>query len=600
MSQIALPSLFDFETNALAPVIQDNGLPEILTIKDLQPRWYQVYAINEVNRRFYQQGTTDELIVLPTGCGKSFTAALIAQQQLQQMKYVLFLCNRDKLVQQMEEELIGEGITPLLEKAEKHALPMVGAHSRCVLASVQTLHTERLKTWPDDMFDLIVSDEAHQAMGDQWLAIRRHFKKAKHLGLTATPNPPKHKLAALFSHPYIRPISMRQAMEGWNADLQGYEKPYLTRIRLEVIDSNIDVRDIAIVKKKNEVFADYDQRELDKRIWAETNWLATQIKNKIVKPDGSVMPTVIFTPHIPSAEAISAALRDFGLPFSSISYRSQNPDGIHRSFKQGELIGLSNCSILQEGWNAPWIECVVLLHVSANINKVVQQIGRGTRLSPETGKGECLVLQLGCKADPNNIVHVADAILDGVDDDYGKKQKDNSPEGVLNKRIRERTKELLQTKEELDVLLAEKKAREQISQEDKERREAYERAKRLTYQETDDRPAHAITYDPFDGLLKRGETTERFVSSNPVTETQKAQLHDLSKGRINTEGMTKEGADYLIRNLGFRKNYKLATEAQRQLMVMRFGLDPRKAARMKTWEASQWIDNAFALERGEQ
>lgn len=592
-------SLFDIE--APAPVIQDNGLPEIICRPGITPRWYQEEALNELNRRLYQQGTTDELIVLPTGAGKSATSAMYAQQRLAELEFGLFLCNRDVLVKQMHDELLENGIAPILEKAEHRALPLVGAHSRLVLASVQTLHTDRLQQWPRDMFQFIVSDEAHQALGAQWAAIREWFKPAKHVGLTATPNPANHKLSALFSHPYIRPITMRQAMEGWNGRTKQYEKPYLTRIRLEVIDSNIDVRDIRIVKKREtDAIADYDQKILGERIIAETNWLATQIKNFIVEPSGRVKPTILFTPTVPAAEAMSAALRDFGLPFSSISYRSQDPDGIFANFKNRNLCGLANVGVCQEGYNAPWLEVVALLHVSANINKVVQQIGRVTRLCPETGKEIGWVLQLGAKADPNNIVHVADAILDGVDDDYGKKkEKDNSPEGLLNKRIRDRTKELLQTREELDVLLAEKKAREQISQEDKERREAYERSKRVTYQECDDRPTQALTYNPFEGLLKKGDTEERFVSNNPATAEQKQKLIELSKGRINPEGYTREGADHLIRSLGFRQQYKMATEAQRELMVMKYGCDPRKAANMRKWEASKWIDNAVALDKGE-
>ena len=46
------------------------------------------------------------------------------------------------------------------------------------------------KEYPNDFFDLIIIDECHRGSANEegsWRAILDHFKKAIHLGLTATP-----------------------------------------------------------------------------------------------------------------------------------------------------------------------------------------------------------------------------------------------------------------------------------------------------------------------------------------------------------------------------------------------------------------------------
>lgn len=63
-------------------------------------------------------------------------------------------------------------------------------------------------------------------------------------------------------------------------------------------------------------------------------------------------------------------------------------------FKAGYLRALVNVGVLTTGFDAPGIDCVALLRASASKSLVVQMLGRGSRLSAETGKCDCLVLDL--------------------------------------------------------------------------------------------------------------------------------------------------------------------------------------------------------------
>jgi DNA repair protein RadD len=56
---------------------------------------------------------------------------------------------------------------------------------------------------------------------------------------------------------------------------------------------------------------------------------------------------------------------------------------------------LCNVNVLTTGFDAVNTDCVVLLRPTNSPGLLVQMVGRGTRLSPETGKTDCLVLDYG-------------------------------------------------------------------------------------------------------------------------------------------------------------------------------------------------------------
>ena len=56
---------------------------------------------------------------------------------------------------------------------------------------------------------------------------------------------------------------------------------------------------------------------------------------------------------------------------------------------------LANCSVLTTGFDAPNTDCVVLMRPTQSAGLLLQMAGRGTRLSPETGKQNCLILDYG-------------------------------------------------------------------------------------------------------------------------------------------------------------------------------------------------------------
>jgi superfamily II DNA or RNA helicase len=167
------------------------------TTPALPLRPYQEEALERVDLRELA-GVTRQLVVLPTGGGKTVVAAhLIARRQRhavttgQGSGRTLFLAHRDELIQQAAGKL--HQVAPALEigivKAERDE---VGAD--VVVASVQTLaRPSRLARLEPD-FDLVVVDEAHHATSATWVGVlsglggmRDDGRGPLVVGITATP-----------------------------------------------------------------------------------------------------------------------------------------------------------------------------------------------------------------------------------------------------------------------------------------------------------------------------------------------------------------------------------------------------------------------------
>jgi len=67
--------------------------------------------------------------------------------------------------------------------------------------------------------------------------------------------------------------------------------------------------------------------------------------------------------------------------------------------------------VLTTGFDAPNTDCIVLLRPTNSAGLLIQMVGRGTRLSPKTGKTNCLVLDYGgniLRHGPVDMIRVTD------------------------------------------------------------------------------------------------------------------------------------------------------------------------------------------------
>ena len=81
------------------------------------------------------------------------------------------------------------------------------------------------------------------------------------------------------------------------------------------------------------------------------------------------------------------------------------------AFKRGELRALVSMNVLTTGFDAPAVDLIALCRPTLSPGLHVQMIGRGTRLSPATGKTDCLVLDFA----RNCLRHGPLDLIDGSD-----------------------------------------------------------------------------------------------------------------------------------------------------------------------------------------
>lgn len=128
-------------------------------------------------------GNTAALVVLGTGMGKTYLAALDSARP--EFRRVLFVAHRDEILDQAAR-------TFRMQQPEARLGFFTGrqrdARADLVFASVQTLGRARhIQSFAPDAFDYIVIDEFHHACAPTYRRIIDHFEPKFLLGLTATP-----------------------------------------------------------------------------------------------------------------------------------------------------------------------------------------------------------------------------------------------------------------------------------------------------------------------------------------------------------------------------------------------------------------------------
>ncbi|MFR7655519.1 helicase-related protein [Monoglobus pectinilyticus] len=97
-------------------------------------------------------------------------------------------------------------------------------------------------------------------------------------------------------------------------------------------------------------------------------------------------------PLVKTSQKFCNILNENGFKAAEINGNSDNRSEILNDFNSGKYNVICNSMLLTEGWDCPSVDCVVVLRPTKVRSLYCQMVGRGTRLSPETGKTELLIL----------------------------------------------------------------------------------------------------------------------------------------------------------------------------------------------------------------
>lgn len=326
---------------------------------------YQTEYLNAV-RQGWRHGFKKQLLVAPTGSGKTSLFAWMTEEQLAAGKRVLILVDQTELVEQPIKRLrIQCGIHADAERAEWRA----PKDARVVVATVQSM-IRRLNEWPADHFGFIICDEADKSLAKSWQTVLAHFDpSACVVGLTATVWRGDQRNLGEY---YDNKVEIENL---WTLINKGFLSP----ITIKSIPVKFDLTSISSRG------GDYDENELDELIGPHLEELARQWLVNAWDRQG-----LAFLPLIRTCQTFAGIAKDIGLNAEWISGDDPERETKLNRFKAGEIDVMANAMLLTRGVDVPQVSAIGMWRPTKSITLYFQAVGRGTRIFP--GKENCLLL----------------------------------------------------------------------------------------------------------------------------------------------------------------------------------------------------------------
>jgi type I restriction enzyme R subunit len=364
-----------------------------------KPRYYQQVAINRTTDAI-AKGQDRILLVMATGTGKTYVAFQIIHRLWKSgtKKRILFLADRNSLIDQTKRN----DFKHFKDKMTVVKQRMVDKSYEIYLALYQGLTGSEedkniFKQFSPKFFDLIVIDECHRGSAKDdsaWREILTYFKKATHIGLTATPKETNQTSNTEYFGDPIYTYSLKQGID------DGFLAPY----RVIRIGLNIDLEGWRPPKgyldKQGNPVADriYNRTDFDRHIVVEERRRLIAFKvSEFLKGYDRFAKTIIFCTDIEHAEAMTSLLRNENADLAKENYKyvmqitGDNDEGKREldNFINPEerypVIAVTS-ELMTTGVDAQTCKVIVLDSEIKSMTKFKQIIGRGTRINEEFGK----------------------------------------------------------------------------------------------------------------------------------------------------------------------------------------------------------------------
>ncbi|KAF1080673.1 MAG: hypothetical protein GQF41_3083 [Candidatus Rifleibacterium amylolyticum] len=346
-----------------------------------KPRQSQQEALQQLAER-RNNGVRKTAVIAATGLGKTHLAAFdFAQSGL---KNVLFLVHRENILTKaretfrevLEQPEFGELFTGNISAGEKKR---IAQSDQSVFAMVQTLsRPAALGMFARDRFEYIVFDEFHHSEAATYKRILEHFECKFFLGLTATP----------------------ERMDGRDVlRLCDYDISYEARL-FNAIDQRwlapfqyFAIYDPTDYGKIRWTGVGYDEQELERALSNDTRTNIIVGNLLAYLPSSGKIKALAFCSNIGHAKYMTEAFRRSGIDAACLTGDSSELERetviAHLQSESDSLKVICSVDILGEGVDIPAVSHVLLLRPTESPTVILQQLGRGLRL---TGDKEFLVV----------------------------------------------------------------------------------------------------------------------------------------------------------------------------------------------------------------
>lgn len=332
----------------------------------MELRPHQIKAI-EMLRESLASGKSRPILAAPCSFGKTITAAAILQSAAEKGKRGIFICDRIKLIQQSLEAFDAHGMNFGV---------IQGNHDRTdfskpiQIASIQTI--ARRRSFPE--FDIAIVDECHTHY-ESLTNMMEAYTAVPFIGLSATPFA---KGLGQYYDDIVVPITPEELLD------QGYLCPVDYFGGRQVDTTGIKRRQLSTGG------SDFDPEALSQRIEKDADLAGDIVQNWLKHANGR--QTIAFSPSIKHSKYLVSMFEEAGI-------RAEHIDGymddeirqeIYEAHDDGEFMVLSCSRLLNTGYDAPSVSCLIDAFPTASLISFVQRAGRIMRTA--NGKENAIYL----------------------------------------------------------------------------------------------------------------------------------------------------------------------------------------------------------------
>lgn len=326
------------------------------------PRPFQDTA-HESLRQGVRDGHRCQLLMAPTGSGKTFLGLRVAHEALLRGKRAVFVCDRTTLINQTSAaaDLYGLSAHGVMQASHWRA----NSEMPFQIASAQTIARRK---WPDA--DVIIIDEAHTQM-TAWVD---HIPRTRAVvvGLSATPF--SAGLGKLFTR-LVNATTMHDLVQSGvlvPMRVLSCTRPDMTGAETaggEWTDRAAAERGMGIV---GDVVAEWGKHAERRK-------------------------TIVFGATIAHCEELVRQFNEAGVMAATFTSHTTAGEraGLLAEYKKPDsaLRVLVSVEALAKGFDVPDVGCICDCRpLRKSLSTAIQMWGRGLRSSPETGKQDCLLL----------------------------------------------------------------------------------------------------------------------------------------------------------------------------------------------------------------
>ena len=365
-----------------------------------------------------KRGSFRTLLVLPTGGGKTLTAAYwLLRNAVDQNKKILWLAHRHLLLEQAAEAFARNAYTDTMVNrtvfnyriiSGMHDKPVhIQKTDRILIASKDSMirSLDKLKNWLNGEEIYLVIDEAHHAVAKSYKKIIQyvadHTKSMKLLGLTATPfrtsEDEQGALKQVFTDDIVYKTDLDTLIKkgilatptfiDCNTNIQFTEHLGVQALKsienLDTLPENI-VNDIAGSKERNRIIVDEYINNYEK-----------------------YGPTIVFALNKNHAITLNALFNEKGKKYgiksefiisevqdmiTVITISNADNERKIEAYRNGEIQVLINVNILTEGTDLPKTHTVFLTRPTVSTTLMTQMVGRALRGLKAGGTKEAYIV----------------------------------------------------------------------------------------------------------------------------------------------------------------------------------------------------------------